>query len=224
MKDNLRILNFDCDVNTYIKIIFTVEIRVYCNVCGSRMVYHACYTVNYRSNQIVTKIIILRYRCKTCNVTHALKPEFLASRSQYDTYERQAYILQYNDVSKRKTSLRKLCNKLFPSLLVSHTVMYYWVRTATAMKDTIEPLVATEIQAYLPSCDVSTELLPAAEAIPKNTRDKAYSKCMAKIINWGRIYIRITDAYRDNPISDYDLRPFIYINRILDILTAHAFL
>lgn len=188
------------------------------------MVYHACYEVNYKSNEQVTKIIILRYKCKKCDVTHSLKPEFLASRHQYDTFERQKYVLQYNDISKDKKSLRKLCNKLFPSLLVSHTVMYYWVRVATARKETIEPLVTKEIQEYSPSCDISTELLPEAEAIPQNTRNKEYSKDMAKLINWGWIYIRITDAFRYNTISDYNIKPFIYINRILDILTAHVFL
>ncbi len=64
------------------------------------MVYHACYEVNYKSNEIITKIIILRYKCKKCNVTHALKPEFLASRYQYDTSERQKYIFQHNNVPK----------------------------------------------------------------------------------------------------------------------------
>jgi hypothetical protein len=102
--------------------------------------------------------------------------------------------------------------------------MYYWVRVATARKETIEPLVTKEIQEYSPSCDISTELLPEAEAIPQNTRNKEYSKDMAKLINWGWIYIRITDAFRYNTISDYNIKPFIYINRILDILTAHVFL
>jgi hypothetical protein len=188
------------------------------------MVYHACYEANYKSNETVTKIIILRYKCKKCNVTHSLKPEFLASRHQYDTFERQKYILQYNDISKGKKSLRKLCGNMFPALLVSHTTMYYWVRVATTRKDVIEPLAAKEIQAYLPSCDISSELLPEAEAIPENIRDKAYSKDMAKIINWSRIYIRITNAFRDNIILDFNVKPFIYINRILDILTAHVFL
>ena len=188
------------------------------------MVYYACYKVNYKSNEIITKITILRYECKKCNVTHSLKPEFLASRHQYDTFERQNYVLQYNDISKGKTSLRKLCWQLFPSLLVSHTVMYYWVRVVAIKKDTIEPLITKEIQAYLPSCDISSELLPEAEAASPGSREKAYSKDMTKIINWSRIYIRITGPFRDNKISDFDTRPFIYINRILDILTAHVFL
>jgi hypothetical protein len=188
------------------------------------MVYHACYEVNYKSNEIITKIIILRYICKKCNVTHSLKPEFLASRHQYDTFERQKYVLQYNDISKGKISLRKLCCKLFPTVLVSHTVMYYWVCVATARKTVIEPLVTKEIQAYLPSCDVSSELLPEAETTPPGIREKAYSKDMTKIANWCRIYIRITDPFRDKTISDFNAKPFIYTNRILDILTAHVFL
>ena len=188
------------------------------------MVYHACYEVNYKSNEIITKIIILRYKCKKCDVTHSLKPEFLASRHQYDTFERQKYVLQYNDILKGRTSLRQLCYKLFPSLLVSHTVMYYWVRVVLMKKAVIEPLIVKEIQEYSPSCDVSSELLPEAETIPSGIRNKEYSKDMTKIINWSRIYIRITAAFRDNKISDLDIRPFIYINRILDILTAHMFL
>lgn len=188
------------------------------------MVYHACYEVNYKSNEIITTITILRYKCEKCNVTHALKPEFLASRHQYDTFERQKYVLQYNDISKGKTSLRKLCYKLFPNLLVSHTVMYYWARVVAQKKHTIEPLITKEIQAHIPSCDISSELLPEALATPSGTREKAYSKDMTKIINWSRIYIRITGPFRDNKISDFDTMPFIYINRILDILTAHVFL
>jgi hypothetical protein len=188
------------------------------------MVYHACYEVNYKSNEIITKITILRYICKKCNTTHALKPEFLASRHQYDTIERQQYVLQYNDISKGNKSLRELCCQLFPSILVSHTVMYYWVRVATTRKDVIEPLITKEIQEYLPSCDISSELLPEAEATPLGTREKSYSKDMIRIINWSRIYIGISDPFRDNIISDFGTKPFIYINRILDILTAHMFL
>lgn len=188
------------------------------------MVYHACYKVNYKSDEIITKITILRYKCQKCNVTHALKPEFLASRHQYDTYQRQNYVLQYNDILKGPISLRQLCCKLFPSLLVSHTVMYYWVRVVTAKKAAIEPLITKGIQEYLPSCDISSELLPEAETIPAGTRNKEYSKDMTKIINWSRIYKRIIAAFRDNKISGLEIRPFIYINRILDVLTAHVFL
>lgn len=220
----MRVLNFCDDVNTYKKIIFTVKIEIRCNTCGTLMVYHACYEVNYKSNEITTKITILRYKCKKCNITHALKPEFLASRHQYDTYQRQNYVLQYNDISKDTISLRQLCCKLFPSLLVSHTVMYYWVRVVTAKKTAIEPLIIKGIQEYLPSCDISSELLPEAETIPSEIRKKEYSKDMTEIINWSRIYIRITYTFRSKKISDINVRPFIYINRILDILTAHVFL
>lgn len=223
-KTNMRVLNFCDDVNTYMKIIFTLEIEIHCNSCGLLMVYHACYKVNYKSEEIVTKITILRYKCRECNVTHALKPEFLASRHQYDTNQRQNYVLQYNDISKDKISLRQLCSELFPSRIVSHTVMYYWVRVITEKKTTVEPLITKEIQEYAPSCDISSNLLPEAETIPSGTRDKEYSRNMAKVINWGRIYIRITNAFRDVKIPDIDIRPFIYINRILDILTAHKFL
>ena len=87
-QNNLRVYNFGCDVKIYMKIIYTVQIVINCNTCGSQMVYHACYTVQYKSNTIQTEIVILRYKCKQCNVTHALKPEFLASRHQYDTFER----------------------------------------------------------------------------------------------------------------------------------------
>lgn len=220
----MRVLNFCDDVNTYKRIIFTVKIEIRCSTCDTLMVYHACYEVNYKSDEIITEITILRYKCKKCNVTHALKPEFLASRHQYDTFERQNYVLQYNDISKGPISLRRLCCKLFPSLLVSHTVMYYWVRVVTTKKAVIEPLITKEIQEYSPSCDICSELLPEAEAVPPGVRNKEYSKDMTGIINWSRIYIRITDAFRDDKISGLDTRPFIYINRILDILTAHVFL
>lgn len=220
----MRILDFCGDVNTYKRIIFTLTIEINCSICGMLMVYHACYQVNYKSNEITTKITILRYKCKKCNITHALKPDFLASRHQYDTFQRQKYILQYNDISKGKISLRRLCYKLFPSLLVSHTVMYYWVRIITKKRVAIEPLIAKEIQEYLPSCDISSELLPEAEAISSDIRNKEYSKDMVKIINWSRIYVRITNSFRENKISDINTRPFIYANKILDILTAHMFL
>ncbi|MCX7842998.1 MAG: DUF6431 domain-containing protein [Clostridia bacterium] len=220
----MRVLNFCDDVNTYKEIIFKLRIEIRCSTCGTLMVYHACYEVNYKSDEIITKITILRYKCQKCNVTHALKPEFLASRHQYDTFQRQNYVLQYNDISKDLISLRQLCCKLFPSLLVSHTVMYYWVRVITEKKAVIEPLIIKEIQEYLPSCDISSELLPEAETIPPETRSKEYSKDMTKIISWSRIYIRITAAFRDNKISGLEISPFIYINRIMDILTAHEFL
>lgn len=220
----MRVLNFCDDVNTYKRIILTVKIEISCSTCGTLMVYHACYEVNYKSDEMITKITILRYKCRKCNVTHALKPEFLASRHQYDTYQRQNYVLQYNDISKGTISLRNLCRKLFPSLLVSHTVMYYWVRVITTKKVVIEPLITKGIQEYLPSCDISSELLPEAEAIPSGIRNKEYSKDMTKIINWGRIYMRITAAFRDNKISEFDIKPFVYIHRILDMLTAHVFL
>lgn len=206
------------------KIIFTVQIKLFCNVCGERMIYHACYEVNYKSDGFATKITILRYKCQKCKVTHSLKPEFLASRHQYDTFQRQKYILLYTDISNEKISLRKLCLKLFPGVLVSHTVMYYWVRIAAAKEQSIEPLLAKEIQEYLPSCDISSELLPEAETIPQSTRDKYYSRDTVRLINWGRIYIRVTAIFRDVSILNYDSNPFSYINRILDILTAHTFL
>lgn len=220
----MRLLDFCCDVNTYKQIIFTVNIDIHCSTCGTLMVYHACYQVNYKSDEITTKITILRYKCRQCDVTHSLKPQFLASRHQYDTFQRQKYILQYSGISKGPISLRRLCCKLFPSLLVSHTVMYYRVRVVTTKKAVIEPLITKEIQEYSPSCDISTELLPEAEAIASGTRNKGYSKDVTKIINWSRIYIRITTKFRDNKISDLDIRPSAYINKILDILTSHVFL
>jgi hypothetical protein len=223
-QDTLRIINFGCDVKTYIEIIFTIRIEVYCNVCNSLMVYHGCYQVNYKSNELITKIVILRVRCKKCNVTHSLKPEFLASRHQYDTLERQRYVLQYNDISKRRFSLRNLCNKLFPSVMVSHTVMYYWVRVAAVKKNIVEPLITGEIQNYLPSCDICSELLPEANELPAGIREKEYSKDFFKLLNWGRIYIRVTAVLRNIQINEYNLYPYIYTNRILDILTAHTFL
>jgi len=201
----LRVLNFCEDVNTYKRIIFTINIEIRCSTCGTLMVYHACYEVNYKSDEIITKITILRYKCKKCNVTHALKPEFLASRHQYDTYQRQNYVLQYNDVLKGPISLRQLCCRLFPSLLVSHTVMYYWVRVVTTKKAVIAKLITKEIQEYLPSCDISSELLPEAETIPSGIRKKEYSKDMTKINNWSRIYLRITTPFRDNKITELDV-------------------
>jgi hypothetical protein len=132
--------------------------------------------------------------------------------------------MQYNDVSKRRFSLRELCNKLFPSVMVSHTVMYYWVRIAAVKKGSAEAMIMKEIQAYLPSCDICSELLPEACEIPAGTRGKEYSKDLSKLLNWGRIYIRVTAALRDVQINEYNLRPYIYMNKILDILTAHTFL
>lgn len=220
----MRVLNFCSDVNTYKKIIFTIKIEIFCNVCGSLMIYHACYEVNYKSNEISTKITILRYMCKNCNVTHSLKPEFLASRHQYDTFERQQYVLQYNEISKEIISLRNLCCKLFSSILVSHTVMYYWVRIITKRKIVSEPLIVKAINEYKPSCDITYELLPEVEELSKKTRDKEYARNLNKIITWSWIYIRISASFREKPISDFSTYPFIYINRILDILTAHVFL
>lgn len=222
--NTLRIINFCSDVNTYKKIIFTIKLEVFCNICGSLMIYHACYEVNYKSNEIVTKITILRYMCKSCNVTHSLKPEFLASRHQYDTFERQQYVLQYNEISKEIISLRNLCCKLFPSILVSHTVMYYWVCIITERKIVSEPLITKEINEYKPSCDITYDLLPETEVSSKIIRNKEYSRNLYSIIAWSWIYIRITAPFREKPISDFNTNPFIYINRILDILTAHVFL
>jgi len=201
-----------------------MDIKVTCNICGKPMVYHASYEVNYKSEELCTKITILRYKCKKCNVTHSLKPDFLASRHQYDTFQREKYILNYTYISNKKASLRKLSSELFPSLLVSHTVMYYWVRAAADKNNLIEPILAKGMQEYLPSCDISSELLPEVLDLPTNTRDKSYSKTTAKLINWGRIYIKKTAEFMKTNITDYDSSPFKYINRILDTLTAHTFL
>ncbi len=120
--------------------------------------------------------------------------------------------------------MRELCCQLYPAILVSHTVMYYWVRVFTVKRTIIEPLIIKEIQEYLPSCDISSELLQEAETTPPGTREKSYSKNMIRIINWSRIYVRITNPFRDNTILDFGTKPFIYVNRILDILTAYEFL
>lgn len=72
----MRVLNFCDDVNTDKRIIFTVKIEIRCSTCGTVMVYHACYEVNYKSDEIITKITILRYKCKKCDVTHAKSLNF----------------------------------------------------------------------------------------------------------------------------------------------------
>ena len=220
----MRVLDFGCDVKTYMKIIFTIKLEVRCLQCGNIMVYHACYKVNYKSNEMPIKIAILRFRCKNCKVTHSLKPDFLASRHQYDTYERQRYILAYNNTLQRKVSLRKLSDELFPCILVSHTVMYYWIRVVTKKREAMETLIVKEIQAYLPSCDITGNLLPEASNIPAETRRKGYSFDMVKLLNWGRVYIKFTSDLRHRPVTDYNNRPFIYINKILDLLNSHVFL
>lgn len=188
------------------------------------MKYHASYTVNYKSNEMKIKITILRVRCKKCNVSHSLKPDFLASRHQYDTYERQNYVFKYTDISKGKMSLRKLEDKLFPNLLVSHTVMYYWVRVVTVKKETVEPLVASGIQEYIPACDIAGSFFQEVLNIPSSTRDKQYSKDTIIIVNWVTLYLDIISRYTGQTTPECNTSPYIYMNRILETLKSSIFL
>lgn len=222
-KSNLRVYNFGCDVKTYMRIIHTVQIVIHCNTCGSQLVYHACYTVQYKSNTLQNEIVILRYKCKQCNVTHAIKPEFLASRHQYDTFERQAFVLQYT-YSQTECSLRKLQNKLFPLVPVSHTVMYYWVRIVEAKQQTVEPLLLADLQQMLPQNDLVGDLAKEAQTMPNTVRDKEYSRKTVVLLQWTNIYTRALDAYAPSPAADIATWPYRYLNRILDLLKSHIFL
>jgi len=223
-KNNLRVYNFGCDVKTYMQIIYTVQIVIHCNTCGSQLVYHACYTVQYKSNTLQIEIVILRYKCKQCNVTHAIKPEFLASRHQYDTFERQAFVLQYTYFHEAEYSLRKLQNKLFPLVPVSHTVMYYWVRIVESKQQTVEPLLLADLQQMLPQNDLVGDLAKEAQTVPANVRDKEYSRKTVVLLQWTSIYTRALGALVPSPAADIATCPYRYLNRILDLLKSHIFL
>lgn len=223
-KSNLRVYNFGCDVKTYMQIIYTVPIVINCNTCGSQMVYHACYTVQYKSNTLQIELVILRYKCRQCNVTHAIKPEFLASRHQYDTFERQAFVLQYTYSHEAECSLRKLQNKLFPLLPVSHTVMYYWVRIVEVKKQTVEPLLLADLQQILPQNDIVGDLAQEAQTVPSTVRDKEYSRKTVVLLQWTNLYTRALDALVHSPATDITTWPYRYLNRILDLLKSHIFL
>lgn len=220
----MRIYNFGCDVKTYMQIIYTVQIVIYCATCGEQMVYHACYTVAYKSNTVHMEIIIFRYKCRRCNVTHAIKPEFLASRHQYDTFERQAYVLAYTFSSGKEYSLRELQIKLFPFVDVSHTVMYYWVRVADVKKTEVEPLLLADLQMLLPQEDLSGDLATEAMTVPSNVRDKIYSHNTVILFQWGGIYTRALGSQCNIPITGMNTSPYLYLNRILDMLMSHVFL
>lgn len=206
------------------QIIFTVQIVIHCNTCGSQMVYHACYKVQYKSNTLLTKIVILRYKCRQCNITHALKPEFLASRHQYDTFERQAYVLQYTYSHEAECSLRKLQNELFPLIPVSHTVMYYWVRIVEIKKQKTEPLLLADLQQLLPQKDIAEELAQEAQKAPPIIRDKEYSRKTVILLQWTSLYTKVLDAWVRFPATDITAWPYRYLNRILDLLKSHIFL
>ena len=220
----MRVYNFGCDVNIYMQIIYTVQIEIHCNTCDSQMVYHACYTVQYKSNTLQAKVVILRYKCKQCNVTHALKPEFLASRHQYDTFERQAFVLQYTYSNETECSLRKLQNKLFPLVPVSHTVMYYWVRIVEAKKQKVEPLLLADLQQMLPQNDIVEDLAQEAQTVPPTVRNKEYSKNTVVLLQWTSIYTRTLNAWVHSPAPDIATSPYRYLNRILDFLKSAIFL
>lgn len=188
------------------------------------MVYHASYKVQYKSNTLQTEIVILRYKCKQCNVTHAIKPEFLASRHQYDTFERQAYVLQYTYSDKPECTLRKLQNQLFPLIPVSHTVMYYWIRVVEAKKQKAEPLLLADLQQILPPKDNMEELTQEAQTIPPNVRDKEYSRKTVVLLQWTSLYARILGSWLHSPATDIATLPYRYLNRILDMLKSNIFL
>ncbi|MDD2235379.1 MAG: DUF6431 domain-containing protein [Desulfitobacteriaceae bacterium] len=201
-----------------------MQIEIYCNTCGSQMVYHACYKVQYKSNTLQTEIVVLRYKCRNCNVTHAIKPEFLASRHQYDTFERQAFVLQYTYPSKAECSLRKLQNKLFPQVPVSHTVMYYWVRVVEVKKQKVEPLLLADLQQMVPPKDLVDDLAKEAQTVPSNVRDKEYSRKTVTLLQWTKLYTRALNAWVASPAADIATWPYRYLNRILDLLKSHIFL
>lgn len=223
-KSNLRVYNFGCDVKTYMQIIYTVQIVIHCNTCGSQMVYHACYKVQYKSNSLQTEIVILRYKCRQCNVTHALKPEFLASRHQYDTFERQAFVLQYTYAHKSECTLRKLQNQLFPQVPVSHTVMYYWVRIVEKKKQKVEPLLLADLQQLLPQKEITEELAQEAQTVPPAVRDKEYSRKTVALFQWTSLYARALAPWVRFPATGIATSPYLYLNRILDLLRSHTFL
>ncbi len=206
------------------KIVFTVKLLMKCLICGSIMCYHACYEVNYKSNEISIKIVILRYRCMKCNMTHAIKPDFLASRHQYDTYERQHFVSEYISASRGKTSIRKLAEKLFPYIQVSHTVMYYWLKVISRKKIAIELLFVKDIQVFYPALDIEGSLLPEASIIPPGIRQKKYAMDLMEIFNWGCVYIRLISGFRSNPLNEGYCKSYIHVNIILDLLQAHEFL
>ncbi|WP_220427499.1 DUF6431 domain-containing protein [Desulfotruncus alcoholivorax] len=206
------------------QIIYTVPIGIHCNTCGTEMVYHACYTVQYKSNTLQTEIVILRYKCRHCNVTHAIKPEFLASRHQYDTFERQAFVLQYTYSHETECSLRKLQNKLFPQVPVSHTVMYYWVRIVEVKKQKVEPLLLADLQQILPPNDIVEELAQESQTVPPTVRNKEYSRKTVVLLQWTSLYTRAVGAWLRFPASDIASWPYRYLNRILDLLKSHTFL
>jgi hypothetical protein len=160
----------------------------------------------------------MRLKCRKCNKTHSIKPHFLASGHQYDTFKREAYVRAYNESTKY--SLRKLLGIMFPNLLVSHTVMYYWVRIIMVKKNMLEPELVKEIQDTIPEADITEKYLEQASEIPKNTRNKPYSHDMVKLFNWGRIYLQISDINAEN----FSKNPYIFINRIMDILRPKVFL
>lgn len=206
------------------KIIYTERIAIYCNTCGSQMVYHACYKVQYKSNTLQTQIIILRYKCRRCNVTHAIKPEFLASRHQYDTFERQAFVLQYTYSNETECSLRKLQNNLFTLVPVSHTVMYYWVRIVEIKNQKVGPLLLADLQQILPQNDIVEEQAQEAQTLPPIVRDKEYSKKTVALFQWTTLYARALEAWVSFSASDIATWPYRYLNRILDLLKSRTFL
>ncbi len=156
-------------------------------------------------------------------MTHALKPEFLASRHQYDTFERQAYVLQYAYSHEAECSLRKLQNKLFPLVPVSHTVMYYWVRIVESKKQKVEPLPLADLQQLLPQKDI-VELAQEAQKVPPTVRDKEYSRKTAILLQWTSLYTRALNAWVRFPETDIAIWPYRYLNRILDLLKSQIFL
>lgn len=206
------------------QIIHTVQIVIHCNTCGSQMIYHACYKVQYKSNTLQNEIDILRYKCKQCKVTHALKPEFLASRHQYDTFERQAFVLQYTYSHETECSLRKLQNKLFPLVPVSHTVMYYWVRIVEFKKEKVEPLLLADLQQILPAKDIIEDLSQETQTVPPTVRNKEYSRKTAELLQWTSIYTHSLDAWVHSPANDIATYPYRYLNRILELLNSQIFL
>ena len=207
----------------YMKIIFTIVFKEYCYKCNTLMVFHASYYVNYKSNALIMKIIIIRLKCEKCNETHAMKPHFLASRHQYDTFERQNYVLAYNNILPQKNSLRSLQIKMFLEIQTSHTTMYYWVIIAGLKAEKLLPEIVAGIQQLQPSIDITDQYLDETSRIKKGTRDKKYVHILMQLINWVRIYLLQIEKIKQDAIVLLAKNPYIYINQIFSMLMSHVF-
>ena len=103
--------------------------------------------------------------------------------------------------------------------------MYYWVKVIMAKRKSIIAEIVSGIQELLPSEDINDRFLSEASVIPAYSRNKEYTRELYKIINWRMIYTRELQNKTQITLVMYTQNnPFININQILDILTAHVFL